>query len=209
MYICGLNECAFYSYLFLEMTRLRFDILELIVALLVGVILGIFATVSFSSPSSEARVSGGSGFFENPSSQAGSNPVGVGSPPQPTSTFIENLAQGGWASKPTENGALERARPPILIISAYCPCEKCCGKFADGITASGHIIQPGDRFVAAPPEIPFGTYLSIEGYAEGFPVEVRDRGGAIKGNRLDVFFGGENGHQEALVWGVREMRFKQ
>lgn len=101
------------------------------------------------------------------------------------------------------------ASPPALPLSilykvtAYCPCEKCCGECADGITACGHRIQPGDKFVAAPPYIPFGTILNIPGYGS---VPVLDRGGVIKGNRLDVFF---PTHQEALEWGVKYLRCNQ
>jgi len=83
-------------------------------------------------------------------------------------------------------------------VTAYCPCEKCCGKFADGITANGKpVTYNGGRFVAAPKQFPFGTQMDIPGYGL---VEVIDRGGAIKGNRLDVFF---PTHQEALNWGVK------
>lgn len=88
-----------------------------------------------------------------------------------------------------------------FLVTAYCPCEKCCGEWSDGITASSHKIQPGDRFVAAPPWIPFGTYLTLEGYAGGLPVPVWDRGSAIRGNKFDVFFGD---HDEAEKWGVKE-----
>lgn len=87
----------------------------------------------------------------------------------------------------------------VYEVYAYCPCERCCGKWADGITASGHEIQPGDKFAAAPPEFPFGAILDIPGYGK---VPVRDRGGAIKGNRLDVFF---PTHQAALEWGVKDL----
>ena len=91
-----------------------------------------------------------------------------------------------------------------MRVTAYCPCEKCCGKWADGITASGHKIQPGDHFVAAPKAFPFGTTMIIPGYPlagqAGEEVEVKDRGGAIKGDCLDVFF---PTHQEALNWGVQ------
>ncbi len=91
---------------------------------------------------------------------------------------------------------IQRQVTKLMNVSAYCPCEKCCGKFADGITASG---APAVGFlVAAPPAIPFGTMLTIEGYAGGKPVEVLDRGGSIKGNRLDLLF---DTHQEALNWG--------
>ena len=84
-----------------------------------------------------------------------------------------------------------------FTVTAYCPCEKCCGRFADGITASGYVIQPGDKIVAAPKEYPFGTLMLIEGYSNDL-VMVRDRGGSIKGDRLDVFF---HTHQEAKNWG--------
>ena len=80
-------------------------------------------------------------------------------------------------------------------VTAYCPCEKCCGRFADGITASG---APAiGRIIAAPSEIPFGTELFIEGYGYG---KVQDRGGSIKGKRLDVLF---PTHNQALEWGVK------
>ena len=86
--------------------------------------------------------------------------------------------------------------PAVLMeVSAYCPCERCCGKWADGYTASGHKIQPGNKFVAAPKHIPFGTMLDIPEYGV---VPVLDRGGAITVSKLDVFF---PSHQEALDWG--------
>jgi len=87
-----------------------------------------------------------------------------------------------------------------MRVTAYCPCRKCCGKYSDGVTACGHKIQPGDTFVAADRRYPFGTEMLIPGYSNGRPVKVLDRGDAIKGNRLDVFFAT---HQEALEWGVK------
>ena len=93
-------------------------------------------------------------------------------------------------------------------VSAYCKCSLCCQEFADGITASG---KPAVGFlVAAPKNIPFGTLLSIPGYA-GKPVEVLDRGSAIQGNRLDVFFEDKDdisGHQRALNWGRQYLTVK-
>ena len=92
-----------------------------------------------------------------------------------------------------------------MRITAYCPCPKCCGQYSDGITACGHEIQPGDTFVAADRRYPFGTEMLIPGYSNSQPVQVLDRGGAIKGNRLDVFFAN---HQEALEWGVKYLEVK-
>jgi 3D (Asp-Asp-Asp) domain-containing protein len=87
-----------------------------------------------------------------------------------------------------------------MRVTAYCPCSKCCGKYSDGITACNHRIQGGDRFVAADRSYPFGTPMIIPGYNKSEPVEVKDRGGAIKNDKLDVFF---NTHEEALEWGVQ------
>ena len=87
-----------------------------------------------------------------------------------------------------------------MRVTAYCPCPRCCGEYSDGITACGYEIQPGDTFVAADRRYPFGTEMLIPGYSNNRPVKVLDRGGAIKGNRLDVFFAT---HEEALQWGVQ------
>ncbi len=92
-----------------------------------------------------------------------------------------------------------------MRVTAYCPCPKCCGKYSDGVTACGHKIKPGDTFVAADKRYSFGTEMVVAGYSGGQPVKVLDRGGAIKGNRLDVFFAS---HQVALEWGVRYIDVK-
>ncbi|MBN2591979.1 MAG: 3D domain-containing protein [Sedimentisphaerales bacterium] len=103
-------------------------------------------------------------------------------------------------SEPAEKWRIVRMK-----VTGYCPCSKCCGKHADGITANGHKIQPGDTFVAADKRFSFGTEMVIEGYNNGQIVKVLDRGGAIKGNKLDAFF---HTHQEALEWGVRYIDVK-
>ncbi len=79
-------------------------------------------------------------------------------------------------------------------ITAYCPCSKCCGK-TNGRTASGTKATAG-RTVAASSKFAFGTKLNIGGHI----YTVEDRGGAIKGNKIDIFV---NTHAEALAWGVR------
>jgi 3D (Asp-Asp-Asp) domain-containing protein len=79
-------------------------------------------------------------------------------------------------------------------ITAYCSCSKCCGK-ATGRTASGTQATAG-RTVAAPAKFAFGTKLNIGGNV----YTVEDRGGAIKGNRIDIYV---SSHSAALQWGVR------
>lgn len=82
----------------------------------------------------------------------------------------------------------------VFKLTAYCGCAKCCGN-NDGITASGTRVTAG-RTIAAPSNFAFGTQLEIDGYI----YTVEDRGGAIKGNRLDIYF---NSHKEALAFGVK------
>jgi 3D (Asp-Asp-Asp) domain-containing protein len=92
-----------------------------------------------------------------------------------------------------------------MRVTAYCPCPKCCGEFSDGVTACGHQIDQGDRFAAADKKFPFHTEIIIPGYNNSQTVKVLDRGGAIQGSRLDVFF---NTHEEALAWGVQYLDVK-
>ncbi len=82
----------------------------------------------------------------------------------------------------------------VYKITAYCPCSKCCGK-TNGRTASGTKATAG-RTVAASSKFAFGTKLNIGGHI----YTVEDRGGAINGNKIDIFV---NSHAEALQWGVR------
>lgn len=92
-----------------------------------------------------------------------------------------------------------------MQVTAYCPCEKCCGPLAQGITASGHKIAPGETFVAADRRYSFGTELIIPGYNNNKPVKILDRGGAIRGDRIDLFFAS---HKQALEWGVKFLDVK-
>jgi 3D (Asp-Asp-Asp) domain-containing protein len=103
-------------------------------------------------------------------------------------------------SEPSNEWRIVRMR-----VTGYCPCSGCCGESADGITANGHKIQPGDTFVAADKRYSFGTEMVIEGYNNGQAVKVLDRGGAIRGDKLDAFF---HTHQQALEWGVRYIDVK-
>jgi 3D (Asp-Asp-Asp) domain-containing protein len=102
----------------------------------------------------------------------------------------------------TAAGSGPRVRTIWMQVTAYCGCKKCCGPNACGITASGRSTgYNGGLFVAADTTLlPFNTQLKIPGYAAGEVVEVIDRGSAIKGNHLDVFF---SNHDQALAWGRR------
>lgn len=81
-----------------------------------------------------------------------------------------------------------------MTITAYCPCVKCCGK-SDGITASGTKAKQGRTIAVDPRYIPYGTEVIIDGMGTYI---AEDCGGAIKGNRIDVFF---SSHEQALSFG--------
>ncbi len=91
-----------------------------------------------------------------------------------------------------------------ITVTAYSPDHRSCGEFADGVTASNKSIWTNSmKLVAADTSIlPLGTMLSIPGYDNDAVVPVLDRGGAIKGARLDVLF---PSHAEALQWGVQKL----
>ncbi len=115
-----------------------------------------------------------------------------------------SVFQVHWGSR--EGGHFDvRVKEYEMRVTAYCPCQKCCGKSSDRKTASGHKIKRGDTFVAADKRYPFGTEIIVPGYNNSKPVKVLDRGYAIRGNRIDVFF---DSHQKARKWGVKYLPVK-
>jgi len=96
------------------------------------------------------------------------------------------------------------ARTLWMTVTAYSPDHRSCGKWADGITASNKSVWTnGMKLVAADTRLlPFGTLLSVPGYDSDRIVPVLDRGGAIKGNRLDVLY---PTHAIARRWGVQKL----
>ncbi len=80
-----------------------------------------------------------------------------------------------------------------FTITAYCPCEDCCGRWADGVTASGLPAGPGivavDRSV-----IPLGSTVVIDGQR----YLAADTG--VTGSRVDICM---TSHQDTVEHGVR------
>lgn len=99
--------------------------------------------------------------------------------------------------------SLSRGAPEPLVerrvmrITAYTNHDP--GMDGKGITASGERTQEG-RTIAAPSDIPFGTQVYVPALKNTYTVT--DRGGAIVGERLDVYM--EN-RAEALQFGVQEL----
>lgn len=86
--------------------------------------------------------------------------------------------------------------------TAYCACPKCCGKWADGITASGTKAVAKRTIAVDTSIIPLGTEVEIEGL--GIYI-AEDTGSAIKGKIIDFYF---DTHEEALKFGRQKVNLK-
>lgn len=101
----------------------------------------------------------------------------------------------------------ETARIVRMKVTAYCPCTKCCGQDACGLTSTGR-----DAYtlgVAADPKLlPYGTKLEIPGIGIR---TVDDTGGAMRKDarrgiyHIDIRF---RTHQEARNFGVKWLDVK-
>ncbi len=112
---------------------------------------------------------------------------------------VNKIVQIQTRSTITSRGSYSRTtgisgQSGVYKVTAYCACMKCCGK-TNGITASG-VKATANHTIAAPRTFAFGTKVVINGVT----YTVEDRGGAIQGNRIDIYM---NSHSEALKWGVR------
>lgn len=103
--------------------------------------------------------------------------------------------QNNVTSRSSSTSRSQSSGAKLYKVTAYCPCSKCCGKYASGYTASGTKATAG-RTIATDAKFAFGTKLSINGTT----YIVEDRGGAIKGDKIDLYF---DTHAEALAWGVK------
>lgn len=83
-----------------------------------------------------------------------------------------------------------------FVVTAYCDCKQCQGQWV-GTTAVGAKPHAGTTIAVDPKKIALGTKVYIDGV--GWRV-AQDTGGAIKGNRIDLFM---SSHDEALNWGRR------
>ena len=91
----------------------------------------------------------------------------------------------------------EVPRSEGMVVTGY--VREDGGKWADGRGSS--LYPVGRGMVAADPSFfPPGTVLYIPNYGYGV---VLDRGGAIRGRRLDLFF---HKREEAVRWGRRKVK---
>lgn len=119
-----------------------------------------------------------------------------------TMVFVGGYTVGSASTSETEYIYIEPPPEQPIIkslgtfkLTAYCACSRCCGK-CDGITATGTKATAGRTIAVDPRKIPYGTEVIINGHT----YIAEDCGGAIKQNKIDIFF---NSHAEALKFGVQ------
>lgn len=71
----------------------------------------------------------------------------------------------------------------FFVETAYCPCYECSEGYGS-ITAVGRKAVEGRTIAVDPKVIPYGTEVMIDGHV----YIAEDCGGAIKGNKIDIYF---------------------
>ena len=90
-----------------------------------------------------------------------------------------------------------------LTMTSTAYTASCAG--CSGITATGINLKtnPNQKVISVDPDvIPLGSKVWVEGYGEAI---AGDTGGAIKGNKIDIFIPSK---QEALNWGRKTVKVK-
>ncbi|MFJ8248115.1 ubiquitin-like domain-containing protein [Peribacillus asahii] len=109
--------------------------------------------------------------------------------PTPTATYVSNVS--------SSSGGKE------IYVSSTAYTASCNG--CSGVTATGMNLKsnPHAKVIAVDPNvIPLGSKVHVEGY--GYAVAA-DKGGAIKGNKIDVFIPSKS---EAYRWGVKRVKVR-
>lgn len=174
----------------------------------------IFLGVVFGSPETSNCETPHNTICQEPTTAAteAPEPTETETPTEPTTTETEPPA----AAEPTTEQNTPQTQPTpteswqslgTYRLTAYCPCKKCCGRWAENrpidengntivYTASGAIAQAGTTIAVDPSIIPYGSKVKINGHI----YTAQDCGGAIKGNRIDIYY---LDHSSALEHGVQ------
>ncbi|MDV7767187.1 ubiquitin-like domain-containing protein [Peribacillus sp. CSMR9] len=105
------------------------------------------------------------------------------------------------ASRGVTNVSSTSGKEIYVSSTAYtASCKGCSGVTSTGVDLKS---SPGAKIIAVDPSvIPMGSKVYVEGY--GYAVAA-DKGGAIKGNRIDVFFSSKN---DAYRWGAKKVKIR-
>ncbi|MDQ0215299.1 3D (Asp-Asp-Asp) domain-containing protein/LysM repeat protein [Oikeobacillus pervagus] len=138
----------------------------------------------------------------NPSSQA-SESAHTEQPAQPAVEAVEETPTPVPAQPAPQQEASANTNGNEFTVTATAytaECDGCSGTTATGINLKSN---PNAKIIAVDPNvIPLGSKVYVEGYGEAI---AGDTGGAIKGNKIDIFVPSED---QARNWGVRTVKVK-
>ncbi len=120
--------------------------------------------------------------------------------PEANAPSTSNSASKHHTSEANAPSTSNSASKEITVkASAYtASCEGCTGITATGINLK---TNPNAKVISVDPAIiPLGSKVYVEGYGEAI---AGDTGGAIKGNRIDVFVPSQ---QDAINFGVKQLK---
>jgi 3D (Asp-Asp-Asp) domain-containing protein/LysM repeat protein len=152
---------------------------------------GVKATaISLSKPEQPAATSESTPAVEAPTSA---------SAPAESAPAVEAAAPAPAESAPAPEAAAPSPKEIIVEATAYtASCEGCSGITATGINL---IENPNQKVISVDPSvIPLGSKVYVEGYGEAI---AGDTGGAIKGNKIDVFIPNK---QDAINFGRKQLK---
>lgn len=118
--------------------------------------------------------------------------------PSAKTTVSKSTSKPAATQKPADTRKYKTIRVSATAYTAY--CTGCSGVTATGINLRKN---PNQKVIAVDPRvIPLGSKVWVEGYGEAI---AGDTGGAIKGNKIDLYMKTKN---EAYKWGRRTVTIK-
>ena len=131
---------------------------------------------------------------------SGGSPISVPKAPE-EATPAQSTSQAAPAKTAAPAASQQSGKEMTVSATAYTAyCPGCSGVTATGIDLRSN---PGQKVIAVDPTvIPLGSKVWVEGYGEAI---AGDTGGAIKGNKIDVFIPSKGA---ALDWGRKTINIK-
>ncbi|QFT88477.1 Cell wall-binding protein YocH precursor [Bacillus sp. THAF10] len=138
---------------------------------------------------------------EEPAEEAPAEEASAEEAPAEEAPAEEKPAEEAPAEEEDNAGEPEVAQELTMSATAYtATCEGCSGITSTGINL---LENPDMKVISVDPDvIPLGSKVWVEGYGEAI---AGDTGGAIKGNRIDIFIPDK---QDAIDFGVQEVQVK-
>lgn len=116
-------------------------------------------------------------------------------PIKPAITYYTLLQQGELPEIEEQEEENTLTSLGVFKITYYCNCEKCCGKWAGGPTASGEMPIEGVTIAVDTDIIKLGATILIDNHE----YIAQDTGSAIQGNIIDIYL---SSHEDCIQRGV-------